>query len=138
MVGLSSGTHSKAAVLGGILTIAVADSLSDALGIHLSEESKKVDTAKHIWEATLMTFAVKFVVTGSFVPQVLIFPLDTAVRISVGWGLALLTVLSFILARSQRVAPWKVIAEHLFIAGCVLAATDSLGKWVQSRFNESG
>ena len=32
MVGLYSGTHSRLAVLGGILTIAIADSFSDALG----------------------------------------------------------------------------------------------------------
>ncbi|MBW2265656.1 MAG: hypothetical protein JRF28_05735, partial [Deltaproteobacteria bacterium] len=33
MVGLHSGTHSKLVVLGGILTIAIADAFSDALGI---------------------------------------------------------------------------------------------------------
>jgi len=40
IVGLHSGTHSKLAVIGGILTIAMADALSDALGIHVSEESE--------------------------------------------------------------------------------------------------
>ena len=35
MVGLHSGTHSKVVVMGGILVIAVADALSDALGIHI-------------------------------------------------------------------------------------------------------
>jgi hypothetical protein len=32
MVGLHAGTHSKSVVLGGLLTIAVADAMSDALG----------------------------------------------------------------------------------------------------------
>ncbi len=36
IVGLHSGTHSKKVVIGGILTIAIADAFSDALGIHLS------------------------------------------------------------------------------------------------------
>ena len=40
MVGLHSGTHSRLVVLGGILTIAIADAFSDALGIHMSEESE--------------------------------------------------------------------------------------------------
>ena len=44
LVGLASGTGSLAAVLGGILVIAVADSMSDALGIHLSEESAEGST----------------------------------------------------------------------------------------------
>ena len=32
MVGLNSGTHSQIVVLGGIITIAIADAFSDALG----------------------------------------------------------------------------------------------------------
>lgn len=40
MVGLYSSTNSKLVVIGGILTIAVADAFSDALGIHIAEESK--------------------------------------------------------------------------------------------------
>ncbi|MGZ8381620.1 MAG: hypothetical protein ACXW4C_08190, partial [Nitrospira sp.] len=32
MVGLHSGTHSRTVVIGGILTIAIADAMSDALG----------------------------------------------------------------------------------------------------------
>lgn len=49
MVGLNAGTHSKQIVLGGILLIAIADSFSDALGMHVSEESSsKSVTTKHI------------------------------------------------------------------------------------------
>ncbi|PIU42967.1 MAG: hypothetical protein COS98_00120, partial [Parcubacteria group bacterium CG07_land_8_20_14_0_80_35_11] len=55
MVGLHSGTHSKIAVIGGILTIAIADAFSDALGIHISEESEEKHTEKEIWESTIST-----------------------------------------------------------------------------------
>jgi hypothetical protein len=41
IVGLHSGTHSKIAVISGILTIAIADAMSDALGMHISEESEQ-------------------------------------------------------------------------------------------------
>ena len=61
VVGLHSGTHSKLIIIGGILTIAVADSFSDALGIHIAEESKAEHTEKQIWAATLSTLATKFV-----------------------------------------------------------------------------
>ncbi len=47
------------AVIAGIVTIAVADSLSDALGIHIPEESEGVYTTGQIWTATLTTFAAK-------------------------------------------------------------------------------
>ena len=60
MVGLYSGTNSKLVVMGGILTIAIADAFSDALGIHVSEESKNNVTEKEVWEATISTFFSKF------------------------------------------------------------------------------
>jgi VIT1/CCC1 family predicted Fe2+/Mn2+ transporter len=130
MVGLHSGTHSRAIVIGGILTIAIADAMSDALGIHVSEESKNSVPVSQVWEATLATFAAKFVVSATFVVPVLISPLDQAIVISIVWGLFLLTVLSFFIARAQTIAPWKVIGEHLFIALCVVAMTHAVGAWV--------
>ena len=131
MVGLHAGTHSRAVVLGGILTIAVADALSDAMGIHLAEESKNSGPASHVWEATLATFAAKFVIAGTFVVPVLTRPLDQAVVISIVWGLFLLTALSFYVARAQAISPWRVIGEHLLIALCVVAITHVVGDWVQ-------
>lgn len=131
MVGLHSGTHSRAIVLGGILTIAIADAMSDALGIHVSEESKNSGPASHVWEATLATFAAKFLVSATFVIPVLFGPLDQAIVISVAWGLLLLTVLSFYIARAQATAPWKVIGEHLLIALCVVAMTHAVGDWAK-------
>ncbi|MDF0650447.1 MAG: hypothetical protein P0121_03120 [Nitrospira sp.] len=132
MVGLHSGTHSREVVIGGIVTIAIADAMSDALGIHVSEESKNSVSPNHIWEATLATFAAKFVVSASFIIPVIFAPLDRAIVISVVWGLLLLTVLSFFIARAQAVAPWKVIGEHLFIALTVVTITHAVGDWVKS------
>lgn len=131
MAGLHSGTHSRAIVIGGILTIAIADALSDALGIHVSEESKNSGPTRHIWEATLATFIAKLVIAATFVIPVLVRPLDQAIVISVVWGMLLLTTLSFFLARAQAISPWKVIVEHLVIALCVVAITHTVGDWVQ-------
>ena len=130
MVGLHSGTHSRAIVISGILTIAIADAMSDALGIHVSEESKNSGPTRVIWEATLATFAAKFLVSLTFVVPVLFGPLEHAIVMSIVWGLFLLTVLSFFVARTQGIAPWKVIGEHLFIALCVVAMTHVTGEWV--------
>jgi len=127
MVGLHSGTHSRTVVIGGIVTIAIAD----ALGIHVSEESKNSGPTKQIWEATLATFVAKFVITMTFVAPVVTRPLDQAIMISVVWGLLLLAVLSFFVARAQAIPPWKVIGEHLLIALCVVVITHAVGDWVQ-------
>lgn len=131
MVGLHSGSHSRTVVIGGILTIAIADAMSDALGIHVSEESKNSAPMSQIWEATLATFAAKFVVSATFLVPVICAPLDLAIVISVAWGLLLLTALSFFIAQAQAIAPWKVIGEHLFIALCVVAITHAVGDWVK-------
>jgi len=48
ITGLNAGTRSITAVLGGILVIAVADSMSDALGIHLAEEADPATDHEHV------------------------------------------------------------------------------------------
>jgi len=55
IVGLHSGTHSKMVVIGGILIIAIADAFSDALGIHISEESENEHTTREVWESSIAT-----------------------------------------------------------------------------------
>jgi len=134
IVGLRSGTHSKLAVIGGILTIAIADAFSDALGIHISEESELKHTSKEIWESTLSTFISKFIFALTFIIPVLLFNLSTAVVISIIWGLTVLCILSFVLAKEEKEKPWKVILEHLFIAIVVIIITHYVGVWVSSRF----
>src|SRR3989339_2152552 len=86
MVGLNSGTHSRLAVIGGILTIAIADAFSDALGIHISEESEGKHTQEEIWLSTLSTFAAKFVVTVMFLAPVLLLDLTRAIAVSIAFG----------------------------------------------------
>jgi VIT1/CCC1 family predicted Fe2+/Mn2+ transporter len=130
MVGLHSGTHSKLVVLGGILTIAIADAFSDALGIHMAEESENVHTDKHIWTATISTFLSKLLFALTFAIPVLLFELTMAIFISVAWGLGVLALLSYNIAKSQGTKPWGVVAEHLLIALAVVAATHFVGEWI--------
>lgn len=135
MVGLNSGTHSKMVVLGGILFIAIADSLSDALGIHISEEAgKKRTTRRHIWEITGSTFFFKFIFALTFIIPILILSLQTAIVVSVIWGLSLLTIFSFYISKKQKQNPKKAIAEHLLIAVIVIVVTHFVGKWISTIF----
>jgi len=134
MVGLNSGTHSRMIVIGGILTIAIADAFSDALGIHISEESEGKHTKREIWQSTLSTFFTKFFCALTFVVPVLLFKLPTAIIVSIIWGLLLLTILSYHLAKEQKEKSWKVIGEHLLIAIVVIVATHYVGKFISSIF----
>ena len=133
MVGLHSGTNSKIAVLGGILTIAIADAFSDALGIHISEESENKHGMKEIWESTISTFLTKFVFALTFVIPVLLFELSKAIAVSIIWGLSVLSILSFKIARGEKANCWKVIAEHLTIALVVITITHYVGYWISLR-----
>lgn len=134
MVGLYSGTKSELAVIGGILTIALADSFSDALGIHISEEAEDKHTTREIWETTLCTFFSKLIVTTMFVIPVLLFELSTAIIMSVIWGLLLLCIFSLKIAKEQNAKVFKVVLEHLVIALIVVTATHFLGVFISSVF----
>lgn len=135
MVGLHSGTHSKLVIIGGVLTIAIADAFSDALGIHISEESEGQHTIKEIWESTISTFLSKFVFALTFVIPILLLPLSTAIILSVIWGLFLLCIVSLFIAKEQKVEPWKVVMEHLVIGLVVIVITHYVGDWIGSTFN---
>ncbi|MEM3364194.1 MAG: hypothetical protein QXS93_01655 [Candidatus Micrarchaeia archaeon] len=132
IMGLDAGTHSTAAVLGGIITIAIADALSDALGIHVSEESSKDTTERSVWESTLATFATKLIIALTFAVPVLLLPLDTAVIASVAWGMLLLGALSVYIARLKKENAYNVLAEHWGIAVLVLLVTYLVGTYVVS------
>lgn len=135
MVGLHSGTHSKLAVIGGILTIAIADAFSDALGIHMSEESEDRHVAKEIWESTVSTFFSKLVFALTFIIPVVLCELFTAIIVSVIYGLTALCILSYGMAKEQKEKPSKVIAEHLIIAVAVVIIAHYVGDWISSTFS---
>lgn len=134
MVGINAGTGSRLAVIGAILTIAIADAFSDALGIHISEEAENVHTTIEVWTATISTFLCKFIFALTFIIPVFLLTLQTAVIVSVLWGLAILTVMSYLLAKEQHVKAWKVVVEHLFIAVLVITLTQYLGMWISAYF----
>jgi len=135
LVGLSAGTNSRTAVLGGILTIAVADSLSDALGIHMAEESEGVHSQREVWIATLTTFTAKLVTALTFAIPVLFLDLGLAVVVSIVWGASTLTLLSLDLARRQEVSPTPLVAEHLGVAALVVVAAHFVGLGVSAVFS---
>jgi len=130
MIGLYSSTNSKTVVLGGILIIAIADAFSDALGIHLVEESKNHRTEKEVWFSTLFTFLSKFIFTLTYAVPFLFCDIKTAILADVLWGYFLLSGLSFFIAKSRKENPARIISEHLFIATLVIILTYYTGIWI--------
>jgi VIT1/CCC1 family predicted Fe2+/Mn2+ transporter len=135
IVGLHAGTESLQAVVGGIITVAVADAMSDALGIHISKESESHLSVRQVWHATIATFIAKFVMAATFLVPVLLLPLPAAVLASVVWGLLVVGILSFRLARDRQVAVLPVVGEHVGIAVLVVIVTQALGEAIAHMFS---
>jgi VIT1/CCC1 family predicted Fe2+/Mn2+ transporter len=135
MVGMYAGTHSKIVVVGAILVIAIADSLSDGLGMHLSEESQKSSTKKGIWQATFSATFTKFIIALTFLIPIFVFSLSSAIIASIIWGMLLLLVFSYFIAKNRNDNPLWVILEHLVIAIIVIIVSYFVGQWIGERFN---
>jgi VIT1/CCC1 family predicted Fe2+/Mn2+ transporter len=60
--------------------------------------------------------------------------LNQAVIASLLWGMFVIVVLSYFLARAQQASPYLTIAEHLGIAILVVGISHSIGLWVSRTF----
>lgn len=133
IVGLQSGTDSASVVIGGILVIAIADAMSDASGMHVSQEFENTHTTKEVWESTFSTFLTKLIIALTFTIPVLLLPLSTAIIICIIWGLGLISVFNYFIAKQEKAKPYKVILEHLIIAITVIILTHFVGSWIGNK-----
>lgn len=130
IVGLNSVSDSVIILIEGILIIAISDSMSDALGIHISEESENKYSNKAVWESTLATLLTKFVFAISFIIPLLLLEKSIAVIISVIWGLGLIAIMSYYIAKRENQPSISVIGEHLLIAIIVIILTNYVGLFI--------
>lgn len=134
IVGMNSATHSKTIIIGAIITIAIADAMSDALGIHVAQESQKKVSHKKAWESTTYTFITKFITALTFIIPVYFLEISQAIIVSIIWGLTLLSIFSYKIAKSKKTKPSKVIAEHIAIAIIVIILTHYVGELINLIF----
>jgi len=130
IVGLHSSTHSRIFIIGGILVIAIADALSDAMGIHISEETENKHSTGEIWESTVSTFLSKFIFAMTFLVPILVLELNAAIIVCIIWGMILITGFSIYIARSQQKKVSHIVFEHLVLAIIVIILTHFIGDWV--------
>jgi VIT1/CCC1 family predicted Fe2+/Mn2+ transporter len=134
IVGLGSAHAPKAAVIGGLLTFALADNISDSLGIHLYKETGQTEQ-KITWVATLLNFSGRLVVSFSFIALVLALSMPYAMPVAIGWGLLLLTILSYLIARSRNEKSPLEVLRHLSVAIVVIALSWLVGYLIGERFH---
>ena len=131
MVGLYSSTNSKLVVIGGILSIAIADALSDAMGIHVSQETTKQSLRK-VWEATIATFLSKFIFALTFLAPIFLVELQTAIIIGIIWGFFLIVASTLFLNSHKHKT--KQVIEHTLMTALVIIITYFVGQWIAGTF----
>lgn len=139
IVGLYSATSSKLAIVAGIIIMAIADGLSDSFGLHLAEEAEiEMGRAKHtqkeIWLTTIFTFLSVSGFSLTFVLPFLFFPLKTAIFVAILWGILLLILLNFYIARIRKESPTKLISEHVLLALFVIIISNWIGYLIKGWF----
>lgn len=135
MVGLFSAIQSKMVIIGGIVSVAIANSSSDALGMHISKEAENMHSKKQKLSATASTLLSELILTLSFIIPILLFDLKTAIIISIVYGMLVLTILSFNIANKNKENPLSVIFEHLILAIAIVIITYYVGKFVSLYFS---
>jgi len=133
ITGLDTLAHPKLSIIGGILIIAVADNISDSLGIHIYQESECLEP-KEIWISTFTNFLSRLFVSLTFILLIAFLPMDIAVISSIAWGLILLGVMSYTIAKGEEASPHRAVLEHIAIAVAVIAISSFAGKFIISRF----
>jgi len=134
IIGLNSGIGSKEVILAGILIIAIADALSDAFGVHISEESGRKKSHQDVWNSTFATFFSKLFFALTFLIPILLFELKVAVMVSIFWGLFLIVIFNIYLAKIMKEKVSELLFKHVMIAILVIVVTHLTGLWINNFF----
>jgi VIT1/CCC1 family predicted Fe2+/Mn2+ transporter len=129
IIGLSV-MGNKLAVFVAILVAGIANSLGNAAGFHVSEETEGIHTRKEVWLSTIMTFVGTFFATMILLIPLIFLDLMGAVIISVSIGIVMLLLLGFIVSRCSQYDKKKTVklmVEYLAMGIIVIIIAYYLG-----------
>jgi VIT1/CCC1 family predicted Fe2+/Mn2+ transporter len=129
IAGLEAANAGRPGVISALLIAAVADNLTDSLSIHMYQESERFER-KDAFIGTLSNFGTRFVVCVSFVLIVVMLPKRLVAVAGIAWGMSLLAILTFILARHRQVSTFSEVVKHLGVAISVIAVSRMVGEWI--------
>jgi VIT1/CCC1 family predicted Fe2+/Mn2+ transporter len=131
VVGLSGA--SKPTIILSLLVFALADNISDSLGIHIFQESDLKDPMV-VRVSTFSNFFTRLSLVLIFVLIVAFLPINYAVIASLIYGMSVLSVLSYLIARERRSSVYTSILWHVMIAILVIAVSYVLRVWITNFF----
>jgi vacuolar iron transporter family protein len=134
IAGLDAFANAKTGIIGALLIIALADNISDSLGIHVYQESTCTKPGKESAAHTVTNFLTRLVLTFIFIGIVYFVPIAYAAVVAVIFGLGILSAMSYLIALNQKVNPYKAILQHVGIAVIVLFVSHFAGMLIKALF----
>ncbi len=128
IAGLGAANVGRAAAVSALLVAAVADNLADSLSVHIYQESERLERREAFF-GTLTNFAARFVICLTFVLIVVLLKKHYA-AVGIAWGMALLAVLTYTLARFRKISPAAEVAKHLAVAWVIIIVGRGVGHWI--------
>lgn len=126
-------SSARLAVVGSLLVIALADNISDTLGIHIYQEGESFKK-KEIWISTGTNFLTRLFVVAILILFVIIFPSPIAIVLSIIYGFLVIIIISLIIAKKRQIHALHTILEHLLIAISVILVSKIISGWIMGRF----
>jgi VIT1/CCC1 family predicted Fe2+/Mn2+ transporter len=127
--GLSAADTTKPVIVSALLIAALADNLTDALSVHIFQESEQLDQ-KDAFTGTVTNFATRLLLCISFVSLVVLLPRAHATEVAIVWGALLLAILTYLVARERKLNPLLEVAKHLGVASTVIVVSMLIGHWI--------
>jgi len=134
IVGLYNTAGAKLGIIGALLVIAIADNISDSLSIHMYRESECSKPGENSRVYTISNFFARLIVTAVFIVIIAVSPMNVAVPVSVFLGIAVLSGLSYLIARHQKTGVAGAILNHVGVAVAVMVASYFVGHLIISTF----
>ena len=128
IVGLDATAHPKTTIISALAILAIADNISDSLGIHMYREAEKAHQTSLY---TFTNFFTRLVLTSIFAAIVLFLPNPVMVPVTIALGMTVLSVLSYGIAVDQKISPLKEILKHLCIAVIAMIVSHFVGEFIR-------
>jgi len=132
--GLDAATATKSTIVSGLLIVALADNLTDALSMHIYQESDRRLQSREAFIATCSNFVTRLLLALTFVLLVVLLPIAGAVIASAVWGLSLLIALTWVLARERKVSFVAELGKHCAAAVAVILVSRGIGAFITAQF----
>ena len=133
IIGLGAATATKSIIVSGLLIVALADNLTDALSMHVYEESRRRLHPREAFAATVSNFVTRLLLALTFVLLVVALPIGSAVVASAVWGLSLLVALTWALARERNVSFVTEAGKHVAAALAVILVSRLIGALIAAQ-----